>query len=421
MSSVDKHSAKPQVMVAQIGARHHYAIPRMLEKSGHLQSFHTDASAAKGLGRLLAALPILNSRGSLKNLSQRRPQGVPLSKIRHTDALLKRRIMGGLGLAPPYEGYIADDHLFDQIIASRGFGKADILYAMQKHGTKMLQSAQAAGVRTVVDVFITPLAHHIVEQERDQFPDIEAPMTDRSSFELEDERTRCEIDHADLLLCPGMNVVEGVASFANAAGKDYAVVPYGCGVSFDGLKNKPVKGRVLFAGTADLRKGIHYLGMAAKALGNENYDFRVAGNVSDAVRNHELTKHLNFLGRVPRAEMREEFLKADVFVLPTLAEGCASVVHEAVMAGCPVITTHASGTLVAHDRGGMIVPERDPEALAAAIAEIVENRGRRDELAASCGPLSEELSEDRWSERLMVALTDPSPQKIPADVNQLKA
>ena len=44
-------------------------------------------------------------------------------------------------------------------------------------------------------------------------------MTDRSSFELEDERTRREIDHADLLLCPGMNVVEGLASFANASGK----------------------------------------------------------------------------------------------------------------------------------------------------------------------------------------------------------
>jgi len=421
MPSADSKCDPPQVMVAQIGARHHYAIPRMLEKRGHLAAFHTDANAVVGLGWVLALLPGLKSKGSLKNLSQRRPQGVPLSKIKHTDALLKRRIVGNLGLAQPYEGYIADDHLFDEIIASRGFGKANMLYAMQKHGTKMLQAAQAAGVRTVVDVFITPLAHHIVEQERDQFPDIEAPMTDRSSFELEDERTRREIDHADLLLCPGMNVVEGVASFANAAGKDYAVVPYGCGVSFDGLKNKPVKGRVLFAGTADLRKGIHYLGMAAKALGNKNYDFRVAGNVTDAVRNHELTKHLNFLGRVPRAEMKEEFLKADVFVLPTLAEGCASVVHEAVMAGCPVITTHASGTLVAHDRGGMIVPERDPEALAGAIAEIVENRGRRDELAASCGPLAEELSEDRWSERLMAALTDSSPQKIPADVNQLQA
>ena len=100
--------------------------------------------------------------------------------------------------------------------------------------------------------------------------------------------------------------------------------------------------------------------MAAEQLASEGYDFRVAGNVSDEVRNHPMMRHLNFLGRVPREEMREEFLKADVFVLPTLAEGCASVVHEAVMAGCPVITTRASGTMVEDGRGGVIVPERDP-------------------------------------------------------------
>ena len=48
------------------------------------------------------------------------------------------------------------------------------LYAMQKHGTKMLEAAQAAGVRTVVDVFITPMCHHIVEEERARYPGIEA-------------------------------------------------------------------------------------------------------------------------------------------------------------------------------------------------------------------------------------------------------
>ena len=126
-------------------------------------------------------------------------------------------------------------------------------------------------------------------------------------------------------------------------------------------------------------------------------------------------------GRLDETTQALPVAQADVFVLPTLAEGCASVVHEAVMAGCPVITTHASGTLVQQNRGGLIVPERNPEALAGAIAEIVENRDRRDELAESCGPLAEELSEDRWSERLMAALTDPSPKKIPADVKQLKA
>ena len=117
----------------------------------------------------------------------------------------------------------------------------------------------------------------------------------------------------------------------------------------------------------------------------------------------------------------EEFLKADVFVLPTLAEGCASVVHEAVVAGCPVITTRASGTMVEDGRGGVIVPERDPDALAEAIQSIVQDRSKRDQLAVSCDDLAKAFTEDSWSERLMVALTDPNPKTIPADLNQLKA
>ena len=121
---------------------------------------------------------------------------------------------------------------------------------------------------------------------------------------------------------------------------------------------------------------------------------------------------LNFLGRVPRSEMSEEFLKADVFVLPTLAEGCASVVHEAVMAGCPVITTRASGTLVENGLGGMIVPERDPEALAETIEAIVEDREYRSHFAATCKGLAEELSEERWGQRLVAALSERQPQRI---------
>ena len=413
-------SDAPQVTVAQIGARHHYAVPRMLENAGHLAGFYTDANAVVGLGRLLTSIPVLRSRGVFNKLTQRKLEGVPLSKVWHTDALLWRRIRGSLGLGPGYENYIADDHLFDELVASRGFADADTLYAMQKHGVKMLAAAQHAGVRTVVDVFITPMCHHIVEEERACYPEIEAPLTDRSRLELEDERTRLEMDHADLLLCPGMNVVEGLAHFPNAAGKAYAVVPYGCGVSFDGLRNEPLKGRVLFAGTADLRKGIHYLGMAANKLGTKNYDFRIAGNVTNEVRSHPLMSNLHFLGRVPRAEMREEFLKADVFVLPTLAEGCASVVHEAVMAGCPVITTSASGTMVENGQGGMIVPERDPDALADAIASIVEDRSRRDELAKTCEELATEFTEESWSRRLLVALTDPAPARIPADISELR-
>ena len=393
-----------KVTVVQIGARHHYAVPRMLERAGVLAGFHTDAIGVKGLGRLLPRMPGIGRDAAIRKLGQRVPVGVPTGKIRQTDALLWRRIRGKLGLGAMPEGYVEDDHVFDRIAASWGFAGADTLYAMQKHGTLLLEAAREAGVRVVVDVFITPVAHRIVEEERRRFPELEAPAGGGGSCEREDERNRREFALADLLLCPGQNVVEGVREYAEGRDKAVAVVPYGSGASFGGRRNQPEKGRILFAGTADLRKGIHYLGMAAEKLAARGWDFRVAGNVEETLARHPRMKHLHFLGRLPKPQMVEEFLRADVFVLPTLAEGCASVVHEAVAAGCPVITTAAAGTLVAEGLGGRIVPERDAEALAEAIVAVVENRGLRQDLAESGRSLAAELTEDAWSERLLAAL-----------------
>ena len=382
----------------------------MLEKAGHLSALFTDSIASRGLGRWLGRLPSGCLPAPLQRLSSRLPHGVPPHKIRHTDRLLGRRLASLLTRPQgPYSEQQAD-LLFDRVAASWDFRGADTLYAMRKHGTRLLKRARAQGLRVVVDVFVTPLAGQIVAAERQRFPDLEppAPPPDRSTEE--DARTQREIEHADLLLCPGSNVAEGLAAYPASKGKAYAVVPYGCGTVFDGLHNTPVPGRVLFAGTADLRKGLPYLGMAATLLAGKGHAFRVAGAVTDTVRRHPLMRHLTFLGRLPRDRMQEEFLKADVMVLPTLAEGCASVVHEAVAAGCPVITTKAAGSLIQNHRGGLLVPERDPEALASAIEQVLTHRDLRQQLAHSCLELAQELTEDAWCQRLLTALQDPTPQ-----------
>lgn len=395
----------PRCIVTQIGARHHYAIPRMLEKAGLLSAFYTDSNAVKGLGLAATALPSMLRSKRLSKLTSRVPIGVPALKIRYTDAVLKQQLIGSFLPSRRHHSYVDDDLLFDAIVSQWGFQNANTLYAMQKHGTGLLDAARKAGLNVVVDVFITPLSHRIVEEERQRFPDLERPFENDAWLEAEEQRTSAEINRADLLLCPGHNVVEGLATFRESHTKHYAVVPYGCGASFHGNRNFPKKGTILFAGTADLRKGIHYLGMAAESLNGRNYDFRVAGGVTDAVAKHPKSRYLNFLGRLPREQMLEEFLRADVFVLPTLAEGCASVVHEAVMAGCPVITTPSAGTLVKKNFGGILVPERNPEALAAAIESVINDREQREYLAGTCADLAKELGEDRWATRLIEALS----------------
>lgn len=71
-----------------------------------------------------------------------------------------------------------------------------------------------------------------------------------------------------------------------------------------------------------------------------------------------------FLGRVPRAEMKDLYNWADVFVLPSICEGSAMVTYEALLAGIPTITTDNSGSIVRDGIDGAIVPIREIDAIA---------------------------------------------------------
>ena len=55
-------------------------------------------------------------------------------------------------------------------------------------------------------------------------------------------------------------------------------------------------------------------------------------------------------------------------------------------------------------RGGLLVPERDPEALASAIASIVENRAQREELASQTSSYTVALSEKQWERNLLATI-----------------
>ena len=90
-----------------------------------------------------------------------------------------------------------------------------------------------------------------------------------------------------------------------------------------------------------------------------------------------IAEHVAFEGFVPNPlpYMRA----ADGFVLSSRSEGFGNVLVESMGCGTPVISTacpHGPADILGHGRYGILVPPRDPEALAPAFEQLLDQRGR---------------------------------------------
>jgi glycosyltransferase involved in cell wall biosynthesis len=89
-----------------------------------------------------------------------------------------------------------------------------------------------------------------------------------------------------------------------------------------------------------------------------------------------------FLGELPgSAAVRQEFLKADLFILPSASEGLPRVVIEAMAVGLPCIATTVGGTPELLPPEDMVLPG-DVDALTAKIQEITGNPERMRAMSA---------------------------------------
>ncbi len=116
------------------------------------------------------------------------------------------------------------------------------------------------------------------------------------------------------------------------------------------------------------------------------------------VRSLRLDDHLTLLGR--RADMPEVFSAFDVFVLSSHDEGMSNALLEAMAMEKAVVATDVGGTpeVVRHGHSGLLVPSKDPAALAAAVSELLEQPAR----AAEMGRLGRRIVEERFSAQAMV-------------------
>jgi hypothetical protein len=110
-----------------------------------------------------------------------------------------------------------------------------------------------------------------------------------------------------------------------------------------------------------------------------------------------------FAGVVAPAKRRELLETADVLVVPPRCdEGQPLVASEGLSADLPIVAT-ASGGLAEAAREGVeaiIVPKRDPVAIAAAVTRLLQDPTLRMRMgAAACARFESEYTLDRWESR----------------------
>lgn len=95
------------------------------------------------------------------------------------------------------------------------------------------------------------------------------------------------------------------------------------------------------------------------------------------LENNKLLAHVWLPGA--RADIAAIMRSLDIFVLPSQAEGISNTILEAMASGLPVVATAVGGNaeLVQESETGLLVPPSEPEALAAALLALLENKPLR--------------------------------------------
>ncbi|GAA4774296.1 glycosyltransferase family 4 protein [Actinomycetospora chlora] len=155
------------------------------------------------------------------------------------------------------------------------------------------------------------------------------------------------------------------------------------------LSDPPV---LLYHGRVDARKGVLDLLDAVADLLDRGRRLHLVvsgigpdtSTVADRITELGIDEHVTQLGYTAYEDAHEVYRRGDVFVSPTYAEGFSNTVLEAMASGLPVVSTDVVGVrdCVRDGENGLLVPPKDPAALAAGIARVLDDTALRTDLAA---------------------------------------
>lgn len=419
MSAVAKPS---KWLCCQLGARMHYAIPRLLHASGRLDRFYTDIYAGIGGGlHLLSILPEKYRPGGIRRLLGRAALDIPGSRIRSYPLLglayyLRRKLAGDLEAMD--RAHFWAGKTFGEMVVRGGFREADAVYAFNTAGLEVLTAARRSGLFTVLEQTIVPrtLEEKLLADSQARYPGWEAPrLPGAASASALAQREREEWAQADLILCGSEFVREGIRQCGGPVER-CRVVPYGVDARFTPRPRRRTGGplRVLTVGVAGLRKGAGCAMEVAKAL-HGVAEFRWVGAVGllQPAR-EEMAHHIELTGVVARKDILSHYDWADVFFLPSICEGSATATYEALACGLPVVTTPNAGSTIHDGVEGFILPIYDVPGMIDRLRQLQEDPSLLERQSAAALLHAREFSLEVYQKRLLNLFSPLEEECIPS-------
>ena len=365
--------------VSQIGRREHYALPAHLHRIGQLGLFATDIWAP------WAASPKSLIRS--EKLAQRFESTMGDAPVvsRPLVANLAERFRGG----NTYQRWTKDGTSFGKFAAREferaGLKEGDTILGYTAANLEQIELAKERGAKALhVQVDPGMSWYETRRMEQLKYPEAE-----------------------DLSPMPNAEFVDRIGQEWQAAGKvivhsahsraallSQGVAPERCVVIPPAFRsstmstprridaNRPL--RVLFVGNHCLAKGYHIFAAAAARLAGKGFEFISIG--SQSMKPSYLAQASQFIsmqGHLTQTKVREQMMRADVLVFPTLSDGFGLVQLEAMAAGLTVIATGCCGEVVRHGHDGLIVPPRDSGAVVAALEELRTDPDKYERLSAA--------------------------------------
>jgi glycosyltransferase involved in cell wall biosynthesis len=321
-----------------------------------------------------------------KALNRRAYPGIPMRLI-HTAPFREacRLLSMKLGIAALYEKHDSPfsisriyAHLDEWVAKAVSARPPTAVYAYASAALETFRAARKNGVKTIYEL---PTAYwhffnQFLREEAELQPDFAGTLhfNEPSMLRRQDE----ELDLADRVIVPSVYVQSTLP--AKIPGKMVHVIPYGAPAVITGSPSRRSeenrKLRVLYVGALTQRKGLSYLLEAIHKVETE-VEFTMIGSRSGTCKPLDAAlQRYHWTPTAPHSAILEAMSQNDVLAFPTLLEGFALVVLEAMSRGMAVITTPSSGALdvITNGKDGFIVPIRSSDALAEKLDLLANDR-----------------------------------------------